>query len=131
MTRFGRVLKLDFVEGYKPMLWGALCMMLLYLFSLKNHGQSRYQEDLKVAGVLYMPSDPAPKSGEKSASGIYTMKGLLVDDPKVLFAMEAGGKGIFIPKTIIKAGIGAGYQIAVILNVEVPFNGTCRKIPYL
>ena len=32
MTRFGRVLKLDFVEGYKPMLWGALCMMLLYLF---------------------------------------------------------------------------------------------------
>ena len=32
ITRFGRVLKLDFVEGYKPMLWGALCMMLLYLF---------------------------------------------------------------------------------------------------
>ena len=32
MTRFGRVLKLDFVEGYKPMLWGTLCMMLLYLF---------------------------------------------------------------------------------------------------
>ena len=32
MTRFGRVLKLDFIEGYKSMLWGALCMTLLYLF---------------------------------------------------------------------------------------------------
>ncbi len=32
MTRFGRVLKLDFVEGLKPMLWGALAMLLLYLF---------------------------------------------------------------------------------------------------
>lgn len=32
MTRFGRVLKLDFVEGYKSMLWGMLCMTLLYLF---------------------------------------------------------------------------------------------------
>lgn len=32
MTRFGRVLKLDFVEGRKAMMWGALCMLLLYLF---------------------------------------------------------------------------------------------------
>ena len=32
MTRFGRVLKLDFTEGLKPMMWGALCMLLLYLF---------------------------------------------------------------------------------------------------
>jgi len=32
MTRFGRVLKLDFVEGRKAIMWGALCMLLLYLF---------------------------------------------------------------------------------------------------
>ena len=32
MTRFGRVLKLDFAEGRKAMMWGALCMLLLYLF---------------------------------------------------------------------------------------------------
>jgi len=31
-TRFGHVLKLDFVEGLKPILWGMLCMLLLYLF---------------------------------------------------------------------------------------------------
>ena len=32
MTRFGRVLKLDFTEGRKAMMWGAVCMLLLYLF---------------------------------------------------------------------------------------------------
>ena len=32
MTRFGRVLKLDFFEGRKALMWGALCMLLLYLF---------------------------------------------------------------------------------------------------
>ena len=32
MTRFCRVLKLDFVEGCKAMMWGTLCMLLLYLF---------------------------------------------------------------------------------------------------
>ncbi|MBO6018781.1 MAG: hypothetical protein J6P41_05240 [Prevotella sp.] len=31
MTRFGHVLKLDFAEGRKAMMWGALCMLLLYL----------------------------------------------------------------------------------------------------
>lgn len=30
--RFGHVLKLDFAEGLKPMLWGSLAMLLLYLF---------------------------------------------------------------------------------------------------
>ena len=32
MKRFGHVLKLDFAEGLKPMMWGALAMLLLYLF---------------------------------------------------------------------------------------------------
>lgn len=32
MKRFGRVLKLDFAQGYKSILWGSLRMLLLYLF---------------------------------------------------------------------------------------------------
>ena len=32
MKRFGQVLKLDFAEGRKAMMWGVLCMLLLYLF---------------------------------------------------------------------------------------------------
>ena len=32
MRRFGLVLKLDFAEGIKPLLWNALLMVLVYLF---------------------------------------------------------------------------------------------------
>ena len=32
MKRFGHVLKLDFAEGRKSIMWGTLCMTLLYLF---------------------------------------------------------------------------------------------------
>ena len=32
MRRFGLVLKLDFAEGWKPLLWNALLMLLIYLF---------------------------------------------------------------------------------------------------
>ena len=50
MTRFGRVLKLDFVEGRKAMMWCALCMLLLYLFffwfahNIGIHSSSFYYE---------------------------------------------------------------------------------------
>ena len=47
MTRFCRVLKLDFVEGRKAMMWGALCMVLLYLFFFWfawNIGMHSYNE---------------------------------------------------------------------------------------
>lgn len=47
MTRFGRVLKLDFYEGRKAMMWGALCMVLLYLFFFWfawNIGMHSYNE---------------------------------------------------------------------------------------
>ena len=47
MTRFGRVLKLDFAEGRKAMMWGALCMLLLYLFFFWfawNIGMHSYNE---------------------------------------------------------------------------------------
>ena len=47
MTRFGRVLKLDFAEGRKAMMWGAVCMLLLYLFFFWfawNIGMHSYNE---------------------------------------------------------------------------------------
>ncbi|MBQ8996218.1 MAG: PD-(D/E)XK nuclease family protein [Oscillospiraceae bacterium] len=105
----GHVRVVDYKTGEKKFdlsdVWQGLnIQMLLYLFSLKNHGQERYGEELRVAGVLYMPSDPSPQSGEEKASSIYTMKGLLIDDPKVLRAMEANGEGIFIPTKIDKKG---------------------------
>ena len=47
MTRFGHVLKLDFTEGRKAMMWGAVCMLLLYLFFFWfawNIGMHSYNE---------------------------------------------------------------------------------------
>ena len=61
MTRFGRVLKLDFVEGYKSMLWGVLCMTLLYLFffwfahNLGYHSLAAdYISDSEVRKVMFI-----------------------------------------------------------------------------
>lgn len=106
-TGFVRVV--DYKTGEKKFnlsdVWQGLnIQMLVYLFALKNHGKERYGDDLQVAGVLYMPSDPSPQTGENTATGMYTMNGLLLDDPKVLQAMEANGKGIFIPTKIEKGG---------------------------
>ena len=47
-----------------------------------------------------MPGDPAPASDEKGADNVYTMKGLVLDDPDVLQAMEKEGGGMFIPASI-------------------------------
>ena len=105
----GYVRVVDYKTGEKKFdlsdVWQGLnIQMLVYLFALKNHGKPRYGDDLKVAGVLYMPSDPSPQSGEDKASGMYTMNGLLLDDPRVLEAMEADGEGIFIPTKVNKDG---------------------------
>jgi len=59
MTRFGRVLKLDFFEGRKAMMWGALCMLLLYLFFFwfaHNIGvhDSRFDYNITPAEALRM-----------------------------------------------------------------------------
>lgn len=61
MKRFGRVLKLDFVEGRKSMMWGALCMLLLYLFFfwfahnlLIHDSRMDYVNDPEVMQLLRM-----------------------------------------------------------------------------
>ena len=99
----------DYKTGEKKFnlsdVWQGLnIQMLVYLFALKNHGQTRYGDDLQVAGVLYMPSDPSPQSGEGSASTMYKMNGLLLNDPDVLRAMEEKGQGLFIPTKVKSNG---------------------------
>ena len=79
---------------------GLNVQMLLYLFAVKNNGEALYGKNIVPAGVLYMPGDPAPASDEKGADNVYTMKGLVLDDPDVLQAMEKEGGGIFIPASI-------------------------------
>ena len=61
MTRFGRVLKLDFVEGRKALMWGSLCMVLLYLFffwfahEIGIHSSSfYYEQDLEKRMMMHI-----------------------------------------------------------------------------
>ena len=79
---------------------GLNVQMLLYLFAVKEKGAERYGREIQPAGVLYMPGDPSPASEEKKAEKVYTMKGLILNQPEVLKAMEEKGEGVFIPATM-------------------------------
>ena len=79
---------------------GINVQMLLYLFAVKEKGAERYGREIQPAGVLYMPGDPSPASEEEKAEKVYTMKGLILNQPEVLKAMEEKGEGVFIPATM-------------------------------
>ena len=84
-------------------IWQGLnVQMLVYLFALKNNGKAYYGTDLHTAGVLYLPSDPKPAGNANDAKKLFRMQGLLIEDPEVLKAMEAEGKGDFIPAKLYK-----------------------------
>lgn len=86
--------------------------MLLYLFAVEENGAAAFGENLRPAGVLYMPAK-RPSTG---ADGIQegdalqkldralAMNGILLDDERSLRAMEPDGRGIFIPAVYTSTG---------------------------
>ena len=89
--------------------------MLLYLFTLEKTGQELYGLPVEGDGVLYLPAREAVVRGSRTISDEdlqkqvdreLTRRGLLVNDPKVLDAMEArGGEGYrFLPLKVSSAG---------------------------
>ena len=59
MRRFGLVLRLDFAEGMKPLLWNALLMVLVYLFFFwfsyhVNYNIRSIYHDMGMVGCLGM-----------------------------------------------------------------------------
>ncbi|MEG1849591.1 MAG: PD-(D/E)XK nuclease family protein, partial [Oscillospiraceae bacterium] len=88
---------------------GLNMQMLLYLFSIWQNGEKEL-ENVLPAGILYAPAlgkyHAVPRGDDggqlrRAADAQYRMNGLLLSDPAVLSAMEADGKGIFIP---VRAG---------------------------
>ena len=86
--------------------WGL--QMLLYLFTLTEEGKERFGKNIVPAGVLYLPARDAVLAGSRSMSESerrramdreLQRKGLILDEPEVLAAMEhAGPEGIrFLP----------------------------------
>jgi len=85
---------------------GINLQMLLYLFSLWDNAADRFGGKAAPAGVLYLPAKlpvvavAAGDSEEDRARErlkAMQMNGLLLNDPEVISAMEADGKGLFIP----------------------------------
>ena len=92
----------DYKTGRKTFdlteVWNGLGLqMLLYLFTLEEKGQALYGLPVEGAGVLYLPAREAVIRGnrfmndeelQKKVDKELTRSGLVVDDPRVLDAME-------------------------------------------
>ena len=104
---------IDYKTGSKDfslsdVLYGLNMQMLIYLFTIWQNGKERYG-DIVPCGVLYMPAvrpiadvdrNADEAEAESDRKSILKMKGILLDDPEVIFGMEAEAKGIFIPASI-------------------------------
>lgn len=96
----------DYKTGRKTFdlteVWNGLGLqMLLYLFTLEEKGEALYGLPVEGAGVLYLPAREAVIRGSRAMSDEelrkkvdkeLTRRGLVVDDPRVLDAMEERGE---------------------------------------
>ena len=114
----------DYKTGRKSFdltdVWNGLGLqMLLYLFTLEEEGRALYGKEIVPAGVLYLPARDAVVAGSRSMTeeerrrrvdAALRRKGLVLDDPEVLEAMERpGGEGIrFLPLRLSKSGAVSG-----------------------
>lgn len=110
----------DYKTGRKSFdlteVWNGLGLqMLLYLFTLEDKGQSIYGLPVEGAGVLYLPArdvtvrgsrSMAEEARQKAVDKELQRKGLVLDDPEVISAMEpVGGEGYrFLPLKVKRSG---------------------------
>jgi len=98
--------------------YGVGVQMLLYLFALTRLGGAHFGGlPLEAGGVLYAPARdvvvPLPKTAEveeieKERRKALCRKGLIVDNPDLITAMEAGDNPQFIPVKFTKDGAPGG-----------------------
>ena len=114
----------DYKTGRKSFdlteVWNGMGLqMLLYLFTLAREGQALYGKEIVPAGVLYLPARDVVVSGSRSMSEEERQrlvdkelrrKGLVLDEPEVLTAMEQPGEAgpRFLPVKVAKDGSPAG-----------------------
>ncbi len=113
--RYARVV--DYKSGSKDfrleeVFHGLNMQMLIYLFALCDDPRSPFGP-VKPAGILYMPGKVSPAELPSSADasqvrsqvdGSLRMKGMVLDDPDVLEAMERELAGRYIPVKKKKGG---------------------------
>lgn len=120
--------------------------MLLYLFTLRQKGQELYGREIVPAGVLYLPARDVAVSGSRNMSEEernklidkqLRRKGLVLDDPQVLAAMEQpGAQGIrFLPVKLNKSGgisgdalVSAKRFVRLERHVDRVLRDICREL---
>ncbi len=100
--------------------YGMGLQMLLYLFALSRSGHERYGSEIVPAGVMYVPARDVLVSATADISdeAILAEKlkglrrsGLVLDDEKILRAMEKSDEPVYIPVTL-KKGVYSGEGLA-------------------
>lgn len=101
----------DYKTGKKEMalsdvLNGLNMQMLIYLFALIKNGEEHFGENTVPAGVLYFPARYSAFSAERTEGETEIrgkimkngkMNGIILDDSRVIKAMDESGDGVFIP----------------------------------
>lgn len=91
-------------------LQGLNMQMFIYLFSIWENGTGKYG-NVTPAGVLYsnisspyipMNRDSSEEDIKKALVKKVKMTGLVLDDSRIICAMENDGKGVFIPASVKK-----------------------------
>lgn len=108
---------IDYKTGTKKfslsdILYGINLQMLIYLFAIEKNGKEKYG-DITPAGILYVPAkDPkvSPDIGasedkiEKDKNKEMKMHGVVLDNTKIINAMDKTDSGTFIPVRLTKDG---------------------------
>lgn len=98
----------DYKTGNKmfklsEILYGINMQMLIYLKAVTSNGKNYYGKDIIPTGILYMPSfaeeidadlNTTKEQIEKKVEDNFRMNGLLLDDSRVLEAMDSNGNSI-------------------------------------
>lgn len=100
---------------------GLNMQMLIYLFAIWKNGFRNYK-NIKPAGVLYMPvnapfvsidrdtpQDDIDDEKQKKSK----MKGMVLDDSRVIYAMDSRLKGQIVPASVTKTGTNSGNLISL------------------
>ena len=103
---------------YTDILSGMGLQMLVYLFALEKNGKQLFGEPVRPAGVLYFPARLdvlsqsgriTPQQAEQERRKALRRKGLLLDDERVLQAMEpCQDKPQYLPYQYAKDGTRKG-----------------------
>ncbi len=142
----------DYKTGKKTLdlteIWNGIGLqMLLYLFTLERKGISLYNICIVPAGVLYLPARDVVVQGSRGMSEEerrravdqeLRRRGLLLDDPEVLGAMEHPGEGgiRFLPlKVSARTGeitgdslITAGQMGRLGAHIDKLLNAICSEV---